>query len=97
MPKKANTAMKSAENLLSAKQAAVVAANYLKELVELQTKPLIEEVELSHDKKHWLITLSYASQNENPYVIFGGNRDFKTFEVDRESGEVLSMKIRVLK
>lgn len=93
MPK---VAPKKEDELLTAKQAASVAARYLVELIELQTKPLLEEIELSDDRTNWLLTLSYPTPN-SPYVVFGGNKEFKTFEVDRATGEVLSMKIRVLK
>jgi hypothetical protein len=82
--------------LLTAKQAASAAARYLVDLIELPTKPMLEEIELSDDRDNWLLTLSYPSPN-SPYAVFGGNKDFKTFEVDRRTGEVLSMKIRLLK
>ena len=53
---------------------------------------LVEEVEQLDG--HWLITLGYDA----PGIVsaFGGkeNRDYKTFKVDRETGEVVSMKIR---
>lgn len=82
--------------LITAKQAATVAAKYLAELVELHSKPMLEEVEMSDDRSKWILTLSYTV-SDNPYLVFGGNKDFKAFEIDRKTGEVLSMKIRILK
>jgi hypothetical protein len=62
----------------------------------------LEEVELSKvvDRDVWQITLSMLRPSPfgnnvavtNPYLP----RDYKTFFVDRETGEVLSMKIREL-
>ncbi len=61
---------------------------------------LVEEVELSEDGRYWLITLGYNLPNEPPDVWglldAGGkqHREYKTFKIDRETGEVRSMKIR---
>jgi hypothetical protein len=65
----------------------------------------LEEVELGSfkDREAWQITLSTrrptpfdgasnAAIGLNPY----GPRDYKTFVVDRETGDVLAMKIREL-
>lgn len=63
----------------------------------------LEEVELSEDKKFWLITLGYNLSNfvkNNPLetlgISIGENREYKIFKVDAETGEVASMKIREL-
>lgn len=54
----------------------------------------VEEVESAHDtrrkKQVWLITLSVP----RPPALGPLQRDYKTFTVDRETGEVLAMKIR---
>ncbi len=44
----------------SAKDAAILSMNYLRELLD-PTNILLEEIELSRDKKFWNITLSYDS------------------------------------
>lgn len=65
----------------------------------------VEEVERDDDTDDWNITLSFHS-NENASTnlivpnsastgVMNG-RKFKIFSVDAESGEVRSMKIRVL-
>ena len=52
---------------------------------------LLEEVELSDDERHWLITLSYAV-GDTPFAPFV--RKYKTFKVETNSGRVVAMKIR---
>ena len=63
----------------------------------------LEEVELGTHmgKETWQITLSML--RPNPFATLGvpagasfGARDYKIFAVDRETGDVLSMKIREL-
>ena len=56
----------------------------------------LEEVELSSDDRHWLITLGLVDR-ANPFAALAGGlaqRDYKIFKVDAETGEVVSMKIR---
>ncbi|MBO3463984.1 hypothetical protein [Aetokthonos hydrillicola] len=64
---------------------------------------LLEEVELSENKKLWYVTLGFsrpAVKNERtliPDVISlaaRNEREYKVFTVDAETGEVKSMKIR---
>ena len=54
----------------------------------------LEEVESAHDTRRrktvWLITLSVPK----PGALMPLQRDYKIFTVDRETGEVLAMKIR---
>jgi hypothetical protein len=63
---------------------------------------MLEEVELSEDETHWLITLGFdrrrpvrstfeALQSMTPY-----ERAYKTIEIRADTGEVRSMKIREL-
>jgi hypothetical protein len=61
----------------------------------------VEEVELSDDGQYWVITLGYNVPNESsdlsgPLGIIPRlrPREYKTFKIDRETGEVKSMKIR---
>ena len=59
----------------------------------------LEEVELSVDKAHWLITLSYEgiSSSVASSMLVGKSLLYKIFKLDAETGEVLSMKIRNIK
>jgi uncharacterized protein (DUF305 family) len=57
----------------------------------------VEEVDTSDDERYWLITLGYnVPESQNPLALAMGSkrREYKTFKVDRETGEVKSMKIR---
>lgn len=58
----------------------------------------LEEVELSEDKKFWLITLGFdcLSRNNRLQVVPQYAREYKIFKINAETGEVESMKIREL-
>lgn len=59
----------------------------------------LEEVELSEDKAHWLITLSYEglSSSVASSMLVGKSLLYKIFKLDAKQGEVISMKIRNIK
>lgn len=89
------------------RSAVSVAQNYFHSIQDLLGTPLedlrLEEVELSEDKKFWLITLGFSrpmDKSQNPLgdlVAFPKHeRDYKIFKVDVETGDVQSMKIREL-
>jgi hypothetical protein len=57
---------------------------------------MVEEVEPSADDRYWLITLSLPDR-ANPFAALArtaSSRTYKIFEVDAQTGEVRSMKIR---
>ena len=58
----------------------------------------LEEVEAGDYKGQdvWLVTLSMEGQNAMQILTGRMGRDFKTFTVHKETGEVLAMKIREL-
>jgi hypothetical protein len=58
----------------------------------------LEEVETGDHKGEelWLITLSMGERNALQMLGPGMGRDFKTFFVHKQTGEVLAMKIRQL-
>jgi hypothetical protein len=84
------------------------ASNYLlsvKDIMGNLQNIRLEEVELSEDRKYWLITWGFdiPLKNKNPLRIAGllqeGNlltREYKLFKVNSETNEVESMKIRKL-
>ena len=85
--------------MLEVKEAVKVATEYIQALfVEKQIPELrLEEVELSEDKKHWEVTLSFVVREPTAYLSLGDaarSREYKVFKVDAESGQVQSMKIR---
>ena len=63
----------------------------------------LEEVELSEDRKYWLITLGFdvinnSESDENPLfpIVEGAQpeRQYKLIKIDTMSGQAQSMKIR---
>lgn len=83
------------------KQAAIQAHQYLKSLQEVFNDRIenlaLEEVELSEDRKFWLITLGFDRLQRAALVIPAiGNyvREYKIFKINTDTGEVESMKIR---
>ena len=86
--------------MLDAKEASTKALEYFKGLSPFAASSpiLLEEVELTDDRQFWLITLSYNTQQTNPFQPFIPNgREFKVFKVSSETGEVVSMKIKTFK
>ncbi len=76
---------------LTAKEAAEVAAKYLAEMKDMNRLDIsLEELELTDDKKCWLVTLGH------PRSYMGTTKDYKVIKVDAETGEVLSMKMRIV-
>jgi len=77
---------------LTAKEAAEVAAKYLAELrTDMNRLDIsIEEIELSSDENYWSITLGH------PRTFFVPAKDYKKIKVDAETGEVISMKMRIV-
>jgi hypothetical protein len=91
---------------IDARGAVITAKKYFEDLQELIGNTfqdtLLEELELSEDKKFWLITLGFnrpVPRTKNPLLpeITSSpeyKREYKLFKVDSETGEVKSMKIR---
>lgn len=91
---------------IDVKAAVAVAIDYLKFLQDEISNEIqdvrLEEVELSEDKKYWLITLGYDIPIKNLPVsielIFPNTpaykREYKLFKVNSKSSQVEAMKIR---
>jgi hypothetical protein len=82
--------------MIDVKTAVQAAARYAREMYgdSDDLALLVEEVEPSADERYWLITLSLAERS-NPLLALGPRgRSYKIFEVDAETGDVRSMKIR---
>lgn len=87
--------------MITIKEAAQQALGFYKDIYPETTGVLVEEVELDSDRQNWLITLSFPVEKESqsPLAAALGNkfdRKYKTFKIDSTTGEVTSMKIRVL-
>ena len=95
---------------IDARKAVTSAIDYLNQMKDLMSEnfsnPKLEELELSDDRQFWLVTLGYdvpykLSNIEkliNPPPNLLGNtayrRAYKILHVDRNTGQVQSMKIR---
>jgi hypothetical protein len=84
---------------IDARAAASAAAAYFKELYPNVTAFSLEEVELSENGTHWLITLSFdipPTQGLGMIGFLPPKTKFKVFKVDAKTGRVVAMKIRKL-
>jgi hypothetical protein len=81
------------------KDATAKARDYLQSFFPDAEKVQLEEVELTEDKAHWFITLSYegVSNSVASSLLVGKSVRYKIFKLDAESGDVISMKIRDIK
>jgi hypothetical protein len=95
--------------MIDVKQAVKAAYDYMKEVYPEQLHELrLEEVERSEDERYWLITMGYTEEKPQarPRNIgqaldqFGRipqiQRAYKALKIDAETGDVESMKIRVV-
>ena len=96
------------QKAVSVNDAVKTATNHLYAWLPGVEDVLLEEVELSDDDRYWLVTLScfqYLPNELRPagitpsptYLLKAGKqRAYKVFKIDRQTGEVRSMKIREL-
>jgi len=85
--------------MIDVKQASDKAREHLVTFFPDAEKVQLEEVELTQDKAHWFITLSYegVSNSVASSLLVGKSVRYKIFKLDAESGDVISMKIRDIK
>ena len=85
--------------MINAKDASDKAKEYLLAFFPEAEQVQLEEVELSADKGHWMITMSYegVSGSVASSMLVGKSLRYKIFKLDAKNGEVLSMKIRDIK
>lgn len=89
---------------IDVREAVNIAEKYfdsVKDMMGLQVNDLrLEEVELSEDKNFWLITLGFNRLTDTAKNHLGlptiprHEREYKIFNIDAQTGEVKSMKIR---
>lgn len=80
--------------MITVKEAVPAAARFARSMYGEDLDLLLEEVDLSPDERYWLITLSFSSKKVD--AASASRRDYKIFEIDAESGEVRSMKMRAV-
>ena len=85
--------------MIDVKEATQKVKEYLVSFFPEAEKVQLEEVELTDDKSHWHITLSYEGMSHSvaSSLLVGKSVRYKIFKLDAESGEVVSMKIRDIK
>ncbi|MCD4709913.1 MAG: hypothetical protein K8R52_03645 [Bacteroidales bacterium] len=85
--------------MINVKEATDKAKEYLVSFFPDVEQVQLEEVELTGDKTHWLITLSYEGVTGSvaSSMLVGKSVLYKIFKLDAEHGEVISMKIRDIK
>ena len=80
--------------MLDAKEAARQAKEYFTTLYGNEgSGARLEEVELTDDGRHWMITLSVPARDQISWDLIG-KRDYKIFKIAADTGEVKSMRIR---
>jgi hypothetical protein len=77
-------------------EAARAALEYLRTFIPQAQSVLVEEVEKDLEEAAWIITLSYWTVVQ-PHGFGGMEKEYKTFRVDSNTGEVISMKMRLVK
>jgi hypothetical protein len=84
--------------MIDARTAATGAVQYLKGLYEGSVSLfVVEEAELTEDKKWWIITLSFLGPHANPFALASDPKEYKEFKIDSETGEIVWMKIKRFK
>jgi predicted transcriptional regulator len=85
--------------MIGVKQAVAAARDFVRGLLDDETLAgiTLEEVELSEDECFWLVTFGFPA----PTVQSGGlssalEKDFNIFEVDADTGNVISMEVRAV-
>ena len=88
--------------MIDVKEAVRIAIHFAKELIPTEDFDSItlEEVELAQHEPFWYVTLGFKKQvAADPLMVFTGKTAnliirYKIFQINRDSGEVISMKIR---
>ena len=88
--------------MIDVKDAVRITLEYVRELFDPEEIPnlTLEEVEISPDGDHWLVTVSFQrSYAKSPIEAMTGHQSapiYKIVKVHAETGQVLSMKIRTV-
>jgi len=85
--------------MINVKEATDKAKAYLVSFFPDAENVQLEEVELTEDKAHWFVTISYegVSNSVASSLLVGKSVLYKIFKIDAQLGEVISMKIRDIK
>lgn len=85
--------------MINVKEATDKAKEYLVSFFPDAENVQLEEVEMTEDKAHWFVTISYEgiSNSVASSLLVGKTVLYKIFKIDAKQGEVISMKIRDIK
>ena len=85
--------------MINVKEATDKAKEYLVSFFPDAENVQLEEVEMTEDKAHWFVTISYegVSNSVASSLLVGKSVLYKIFKIDAQLGEVISMKIRNIK
>ncbi len=85
--------------MINVKEATDKAKEYLVSFFPDAENVQLEEVEMTEDKAHWFVTISYEgiSNSVASSLLVGKTVLYKIFKIDAQLGEVISMKIRDIK
>ncbi len=85
--------------MINVKEATDKAKEYLVSFFPDAENVQLEEVEMTEDKAHWLVTISYegVSNSVASSLLVGKTVLYKIFKIDAKVGEVISMKFRDIK
>jgi hypothetical protein len=89
-------------NPIDVKAAVKIAMKYLDDFRDIITARQVRLEETEYDDVgDWLITLSSVDDSSAPMgplvaALGGARRDYRIFRIDAETGEVKSMKVRIL-
>ena len=84
--------------MINAKEAANAAMEYLKSFYTGAKSIVLEEVELSEEKKSWSITISFENIDPDDKSLSKIiPRMNKVFKIDNTTGQVIAMKSRDFK
>ncbi|RLD53972.1 MAG: hypothetical protein DRI97_12430 [Bacteroidetes bacterium] len=85
--------------MINVKEATDKAKEYLVSFFPDAENVQLEEVEMTADKAHWFVTISYegVSNSVASSLLVGKTVLYKIFKIDAQEGEVISMKFRDIK
>jgi hypothetical protein len=85
--------------MINVKEAIDKAKEYLVTFFPEAENVELEEVELTADKSHWMVTLSFEGITSSvaSSLLVGKSVLYKIFRIEAETGEVISMRIRDIK
>lgn len=90
----------STHEIISAKEAALIAKNFYKEITENEpSKITLEEISLGESKSNWFVTLGIWTVTDNPVMLAQGMKDllsYKEFKIDAKTGKVISMDMKFI-